>query len=66
MRTTLDIDEGLLKSVVKATGQKTKSRAVHLALEDYLRQIRLKKLLALQGKLDLDIGDWYEFRHLER
>ena len=66
MRTTLDVDEELLEGVVKATGQKTKSGAVHLALEDYLRRFRLRKLLALQGKLDLDVDDWYEFRHLER
>lgn len=66
MRTTLDIDEKLLESVVEATGEKSKSKAVHTAMEEYIRSYRLKKLLKLQGKLDLDLDDWYEFRHMER
>ena len=66
MRTTLDVNPRLLDEVVKATGEKSKSKAVNRALGDYLRSNRMKRLLALQGRLDLDLDDWYEFRQLER
>ena len=66
MRTTLDLDPKLLEDVVRATGQKSKTRAVSKALEDYIRDDRLKRLLRRQGKLDLDLDDWYEFRHMDR
>ena len=65
MRTTLDIDEELMADVLKATGQPTKSKAVTEALSLYLRERRLTRLLELQGELDLDLDDWYEFRHTE-
>ena len=66
MRTTLDIDKQVLEGVVALTGEKNKSRAVNKALKEYIRQARIKELLALRGKLDLDLDDWYEFRHMER
>ena len=66
MRTTLDIDEELLEKVVDATGEGSKSRAVNKALSAYVREIRMKRLLELRGKLDLDLDDWYELRHTER
>ena len=66
MRTTLDLNEELLDEVLKATGEKSKGKALNKAMEEYLRRHQLKKLLDLQGKLDLDLDDWYEFRHLER
>ena len=66
MRTTLDIDEGLLEDVLSETAEKSKSRAVNKALEEYLRHLRTQRLLGLQGRLDLDLDDWYEVRHMER
>lgn len=66
MRTTLDIDEKLLQEVVTLTGEKRKAKAVNKALKDYVRRVRTKDLLGLLGKLDLNLDDWYEFRHLER
>lgn len=65
MRTTIDIDEQLLEATVRHTGQPTKSKAVNEALAEYLRDQGLRKLLRLQGNLDLDLDDWYEFRHNE-
>ena len=66
MRTTLDIDPKLLEDVVAATGERSKGKAVSKALEEYLRRRLLHKLLDLQGKLDLDLEDSYEFRHMEK
>ncbi len=66
MRTTLNIDRKLLEAVVTLTRERNKGKAVNKALEDYVRQARIEKLLGLLGKLDLDLDDWYEFRHMER
>lgn len=66
MRTTIDVDRCLLDKVVEITGEASKSKAVSKALEEYVRRMRIEHLLGLLGKLDLDLDDWYEFRHLER
>lgn len=66
MRTTLDIDTKIIEEVVALTGEKNKGKAVNRALKEYIREARTKELLALMGNLDLDLDDWYEFRHVER
>lgn len=66
MRTTVDIAAELLEQVVELTGEKSKSKALNKALDSYVRQERIKELLAMLGNLDLDLDDWYEFRHMER
>ena len=64
MRTTLDIDPDLVEEVVKATGQRTKSRAVNEALEDYIRWTRLNRLLEAPGRITLD-DSWQVWRSTE-
>ena len=54
MRTTLDIDSALLDSVVEATGEKTKSRAVNAILREYIRRTKIGELRAMAGKIPLD------------
>ncbi len=54
MRTTLDIDEKLLNSVVSATGEKTKSRAVNEALEEFMRRKRVQELIDSWGEFVID------------
>ena len=66
MRTTLDINETLLDKVLNETAEKSKSKAINKALEEYLRHLRIQRLLNLQGGLDLDLDDWHEVRHMER
>ena len=66
MRTTLDLDEKLLDNVVRMTGEKSKSKAVAKALEEYTRAELIADLRAARGKLDLDLDDWWELRHRER
>lgn len=65
MRTTIDVNEQLLEATLRYTGQTTKSKAINEALACYLKDQSLRKLLLLQGKLDLDLDDWYELRHTE-
>ena len=54
MRTTLDIDERILGAVVKATGEKSRSKAVQKVLEDYLRHRAIDELRGSAGKIGLD------------
>ena len=54
MRTTLDIDSALLDSVVEATGEKTKSRAVTTVLQDYVRRAKIEEIRAMAGKIPLE------------
>jgi len=53
MRTTLDIDERLLREVVERTGEKSRSRAVNKALQAYLRSEAVRELIALAGQIDI-------------
>ena len=54
MRTTLDIDDKLLESVVDATGEKTKSRAVNAALKEYIRRKQVQELIDSWGTIVVD------------
>ena len=61
MRTTLNIDPELLEEVMAITGERSKGRAVERAMEEFVRQDAVERLLALRGKLDLRSQDeWHE------
>ena len=62
MRTTLNIDGALLDSVVEATGENTKSKAVNAALREYIRRKHVQELIDSWGKI---IVDDYSERSLE-
>ncbi len=61
MRTTLNIDDDTLASVMKETGASTKTEGVRQALEDYVRRKKIEKLIALKGKVKFDL-DWKTLR----
>ncbi len=61
MRTTLNIDEEVLDFVMKETGARTKSQAVRQALQDYIYQRKIEKLIALKGKIKFGV-DWKTLR----
>lgn len=48
-RTNLMLDEQLLEEVTRASGERTYSRAVTRAIEDYLRRHRAGRILELAG-----------------
>ncbi len=54
-RTTLDIDEELLKKAMEASGARTKTEAVEFALRELVRQRQLKLLREELGTFDLDL-----------
>jgi len=53
LRTTLFIKEDLLEEAKKISGAKTKKEAVEMALEEFVRKKKSKKLIELEGKIEL-------------
>ncbi|MFB3854749.1 MAG: type II toxin-antitoxin system VapB family antitoxin [Vicinamibacterales bacterium] len=52
-RTNLVLDEQLLEEAVRVSGARTYSRAVDLALRDFVRRARARRILELAGS-----GQW--------
>lgn len=48
-RTNLVLDERLLEEALRLAGEKTYSRTVERALEDFVRRIKARQILDLQG-----------------
>jgi Arc/MetJ family transcription regulator len=48
-RTNLVLSEDLLEEVVRVSGERTYSRAVERAMEDFVRRARARQILSLQG-----------------
>jgi hypothetical protein len=57
MRATLNLPDPLIEDLLKVSGQRKKTKAICLAIEDYIRRCRKEKLLSLGGKIDIDL-DW--------
>jgi Arc/MetJ family transcription regulator len=53
MRTTLAVREDLIEQVKVLSGVKTKKDAVEIALEEFVGRRKAKKLLDLEGKVEL-------------
>ena len=54
MRTTLDIDERLLSAVVKATGERSRSKALQKVMEEYMRRRAIDELRDSAGRIGID------------
>jgi hypothetical protein len=64
MRTTLNLDESLLKDLMSVTSAKTKTDAIHQAISDLIRRKKLEKLKSLSGRVHLS-SDRQKFEALE-
>jgi Arc/MetJ family transcription regulator len=60
-RTNLVLSEDLLEEATRLSGEKTYSRAVERALEEYVRRIKARQILELRGS-GLWEGDLAEMR----
>jgi len=54
MRTTLDIDDSLLKSLLERHPGASKTEAIECALRSYLESGAVARLIDLAGKLDIE------------
>jgi len=52
MRTTFDIDTGLLEEVVKTTGAPTKKKAIEIAIKEFLLARHREELSELIGNYE--------------
>jgi len=57
MRATLNIPDELVSEVQKATGEKSKTRAITTAMQEFVRQKKIGDLVALRGKITINY-DW--------
>jgi len=55
MRTTMEIDDKLLKRALALTKAKTKKELIHQSLEALIRQQRIERLLGKLGRFPLDL-----------
>ena len=60
-RTNLVLDERLLEEAVRLSGERTYSKAVERALEEFVRRVRAGRILTLAGS-GLWEGDLAEMR----
>jgi Arc/MetJ family transcription regulator len=66
MKTTLDIDDDILKKVMDISKSKTKKGAIVIALNEYLRlkkREELKDLIGNYKDFDLTLDDLRKMRH---
>ena len=67
MRTTLNIDDKLLESIVEVTGERSKSKAVNAALKEYIRRKHVQELIDSWGKIIVDdFSEEFDRLDLER
>lgn len=56
MRTHVELDDRLIEEVLHLGQFPTKKAAIHAALEDYVKVLKRRQLLALRGKVSWE-GD---------
>ena len=54
MRTTVTLDEKMVRELVTISNAKSKTAAVAMAVEEQIRIAKLKKLADLLGKINID------------
>jgi len=62
MKTTLNIPEDLIRKAMSLAKHKTKTETIVVALQEYVRQKKIEKILEHQGKLQFD-DSWEKSRH---
>lgn len=51
MRSTIEINDVLLREALRLTGVKTKKDLIHLSLKELVKKKRIERLMAKMGKL---------------
>lgn len=57
MRATLSIPDELIFDVQRLSGERSKTKAVIVAMQEFVKEKKLEKLLALKGKVEIAY-DW--------
>ena len=64
MRATLNIPDNLMEEVQKISGEKSKTKAITIAMQEFVRQKKIKELISLKGKIKIEY-DWEKEEDLE-
>lgn len=64
MRATLNIPDVLLSEVQKISGEKSKTKAIIIAMQEFIRHKKIKELIALRGNINIDYN-WQKEEDLE-
>jgi hypothetical protein len=64
MRATLNIPDDILSEVQKISGEKSKTKAIVIAMKEFIREKKIRDLIALRGKIQIDY-DWEKEEELE-
>jgi len=66
MRATLNIPDELVKEAQEATGARTKTETIVIALKELVKRKKVEGLIALRGKIPIDYNwEAEEARELE-
>ncbi len=57
MRTTINVKDDLMKALLKKTMASSKTKAIELAIREYLDKQAIEDLIALSGEVRIDL-DW--------
>ncbi len=64
MRATLSIPDEIISEVQKITGEKSRTKAIVIAMQEFIRQRKINELVAFRGKVLVeDLSE--ELEHLE-
>jgi Arc/MetJ family transcription regulator len=61
MRTTINVDDEIMRVVMQQTKAATKTEGIRIALEDFARRCNAEAIIALKGKVKFDV-DWKTLR----
>lgn len=64
MRMTIRIEDRIMQELFLLTHAKTKTEAISLAMQEFIKRKGKEKLLSLKGKMDL-VSNWKELREEE-
>lgn len=64
MRATLNIPDDLLAEVQNISGEKSKTKAITIAMKEFVRQKKIKELISLRGKIKVEYN-WEKEEQIE-
>jgi Arc/MetJ family transcription regulator len=64
MRTTINIQDDLMDALLTRTKAKTKTKAIELAIKDYIEKKSIEDLISLSGKINIEL-DWQKEEEAE-
>jgi len=64
MRTTINIRDDLMDALLACTKAKTKTKAIEMAIKDYVEKKSIEDLISLSGKIGIDL-DWQQQEEAE-